>query len=230
MVWNALAQWTLRTPTRSRTHEPRKGSRRLRTHVDVECLEDRLTPSGISGHVFQDVTGNGLTADDTALKGVRVELFRDVNHDGKLDRHDGAPVAVAFSKQDGSYSFSGLSAGTYFVREVLPFHNVRTAPVLSDYYTVNLPAGSTVTGGVASRSFVMILLASAVGMMSSVFASWSVRQGHTHEGLQPCQRLLKARALLFVIQFVIQHGDEVGEHGQKVHAPDLIRRERRFQR
>jgi hypothetical protein len=145
MVWNALAQWTLRTPTRSRTHEPRKGSRRLRTHVDVECLEDRLTPSGISGHVFQDVTGNGLSADDTALKGVRVELFRDVNHDGKLDRGDGAPVAVAFSKQDGSYSFSGLAADTYFVKEVLPFHNVRTAPVLTSYYTVNL--GSTdVTG------------------------------------------------------------------------------------
>jgi hypothetical protein len=112
----------------------------------LECLENRYTPSSISGTVWQDVTGNGLSADDTALAGVRVELFRDLNHDGKLDKGDGAPVAVTFSGQDGSYSFNNLSANTYFVRDTLPFGNVRTAPALSSYYTVNLAAGSDVTG------------------------------------------------------------------------------------
>jgi len=146
MVWNTLAQWNIRTPNPSRRNEHRKGSRRLRPHLDLECLEGRYTPSSISGHVFQDVTGNGMSADDTALQGVRVELFRDVNHDGKLDGGDGAPVAVSFSASDGSYSFPSLTADTYFVKEVLPFRNVRTAPVLSSHYTVNLQSGSDVTG------------------------------------------------------------------------------------
>src|SRR6267142_2389046 len=41
----------------------------------LESLEDRLTPSSsITGHTFTDLTGNGLSADDTAKSGVTVRL------------------------------------------------------------------------------------------------------------------------------------------------------------
>jgi hypothetical protein len=145
MFWKMITHWFNRKRQPSRTHTPRKGRGSNRFCLSLESLENRYTPSGISGHVFQDVTGNGLSADDTPRAGVRVELIRDLNQDGALDRGDGAPVAVTFSGLDGSYSFQNLTAKTYFVREVLPFHNVRTAPALSPYYTVNL-SGSDVTG------------------------------------------------------------------------------------
>src|SRR3712207_8709920 len=43
----------------------------------------------ISGTVMQDVTGNGLTADDKPLAGVVVKLYKDVNVNGVLDAADG---------------------------------------------------------------------------------------------------------------------------------------------
>jgi hypothetical protein len=114
----------------------------------VESLEHRLVPAAakISGHVFQDLTGNGLSADDTALAGVVVKLYRDTNNNGKLDAADhlaGRDVTGA----NGAYSFGNLTAGRYFVKEVVPHSFVRTAPALGTYYTVNVAAGQSVVGG-----------------------------------------------------------------------------------
>jgi uncharacterized protein (DUF2141 family) len=125
-----------------------KSYQRTRIHLEVENLEKRLVPAGsISGHVFSDVTGNGLSADDTPLGNVRVELFRDVNGNGVLDRHDGGPVAVTHSAAGtGAYSFNNLADGTYFVREVLPRRNVETAPAVGNYYVEHIANGNSITG------------------------------------------------------------------------------------
>src|SRR4051812_20440037 len=57
----------------------------LRFRPGVEGLENRLVPSAVSGHVWLDATGNGLSADDAAHSGVTVKLYKDSNGSGALD-------------------------------------------------------------------------------------------------------------------------------------------------
>ncbi len=116
-------------PTRRRTFRP-----------EMEGLEDRRTPAGsISGHVFVDQTGNGLTADDTPQSHVRVELYAETGTHERL-------LAVQLTGRDGAYSFNHLGAGRYFVVEAVPGGFVRTGPTTAPGYTVNLAAGQSVTG------------------------------------------------------------------------------------
>ena len=114
----------------------------------VEALENRLVPASgsISGHVLQDQTGNGLTADDTALQGVTVKLYWDANHNGILDSMDWL-AGSRVSASDGAYSFGKLGAGTYFVRESVASNLVLTAPFSgTSSYTVKLGSGQAATG------------------------------------------------------------------------------------
>ena len=69
----------------------------------------------IHGIVWNDLNGNGVQdAGEPALAGQTVYL--DTNQNGQLDA--GEPVATTAA--DGSYAFTGLSAGTFNVRVVLP--------------------------------------------------------------------------------------------------------------
>src|SRR5581483_439661 len=82
---------------RSKHADPR--SARCRFRPTLELLTDRVVPSTtgvISGHVYQDLSGNGLTADDAALGGVTVKLYKDSNHTGVKDSGD-ALVATKVS-------------------------------------------------------------------------------------------------------------------------------------
>ena len=94
----------------------------------------------ITGTVYFDVTGNGLSADDTPQAGVKVYL--DSNNNGTWN--SGEPVAT--SLDDGTFTFSGLAAATYKVRQVVPTGYVRTAPALTDVYSVTLGSGQTSSG------------------------------------------------------------------------------------
>ena len=114
---------------------PRK---RRSLRLDLQQREARDNPSSIAGNVFRDASGNGLTTDDTAHSGVVVYL--DTNNNKVRDTGEQSKTTAA----DGSYQFTGLAAGTYRVREVVPSNFVRTNPTLADNYTVNLTAtGST---------------------------------------------------------------------------------------
>ncbi|HEV3137357.1 MAG TPA: SdrD B-like domain-containing protein, partial [Pirellulales bacterium] len=94
----------------------------------------------ISGTKYFDVTGNGMTSDDTPMAGVRIYL--DTNNDGIWESTEPSQITGA----NGTYAFTGLAAGTYTVREVNPTGYVRTGPALSDHYTINLAAGATSSG------------------------------------------------------------------------------------
>ena len=97
-------------------------------------------PGRLSGRGLRDMTGNGLTSDDTPLSGLTINLYLDRNNDGNLN--DGAPVAsMSTSVGTGAYSFSGLQPGRYFVQEVVPCDFVRTAPALLNYYSVQVADG-----------------------------------------------------------------------------------------
>ncbi len=99
--------------------------------------------STLSGHVYRDVSGNGLNLTgndpDVPLAGVTVKLYRDLDADGYLDSNEAATVvASAVSGSDGAYSFSVASNGAYIVKEVVPSGYVRTVPLFADYYAVTV--------------------------------------------------------------------------------------------
>ncbi len=114
----------------------------------LEILEDRWVPSNtgsISGHIYLDATGNGLQPADQGQSNVTVKLYADPNHSSVLGSGDPLAATVV-SGADGSFSFTGLTAGEYFVKETVPSGYVRTAPTSGSYYTVNLADGQAVTG------------------------------------------------------------------------------------
>jgi hypothetical protein len=71
-----------------------------------------------------------------------VAVYLDTNNNGFWDGSE----PVMNSLTDGSYAFSGLAAGTYHVREVVPTHYVRTAPAIADAYCIALASGQTSSG------------------------------------------------------------------------------------
>jgi hypothetical protein len=91
----------------------------------------------IKGTKWRDVTGNGKSSDDVPLAGTVIYL--DMDNDGVKDSGD--PSTTTGS--DGKYQFTGLAAGFYVVREVVPSNMVRTGPTTSDKYAVTLTAGET---------------------------------------------------------------------------------------
>jgi len=94
----------------------------------------------ISGTKYEDLTGNGQSADDVGLAGTTIYL--DANNNGVLNAGETSTVTGA----GGQYTFTGLLPGTYTVREVVPTGYIRTGPTLSDNYVVTIGVGQAATG------------------------------------------------------------------------------------
>ena len=131
----------------------------------------------ISGTKYLDVSGNGLTGDDTPMSNVKIYL--DTNNNGVWNTGEPSMLTAA----NGTYSFTGLSAGTYTVREVMPDGFVRTAPTLLDKYTVNLPAGGTSPNNNFANAEVCdkSVLSDVVYIINGTTAVTDLR-GNTNEG------------------------------------------------
>ncbi|MFI5378499.1 MAG: SdrD B-like domain-containing protein [Tepidisphaerales bacterium] len=94
----------------------------------------------IAGQVFTDTNGNGqLDAGETGLAGWTVYL--DTNGNGTFDAGEPSQVTTA----NGSYSFTGLSAGTYTVRIVQQSPYQPTGPA-GGSYSVLVQSGTAATG------------------------------------------------------------------------------------
>lgn len=121
-----FAKLIQRFTSKTRTARTRKPSqRRLR----MERLDKRELLAGdinsISGTVYNDLTGNGLTGDDPRLSGIEVRLWRDGGDNTFSgpgvgdDTQVGAPITTGVA---GTYLFEDLIPGRYFLQQV-------TAPV-----------------------------------------------------------------------------------------------------
>ena len=136
-------------------------------------------PAGgvISGAVDFDVTGNGLTSDDTPLAGVKVYL--DTKNNGSWNSGEPSMTTLA----NGGYSFTGLAPGSYTVREVVSAGEVRTAPALSDHYTVSLSAGQTSIGNnfANAQTYNTSVVSNVVYLLNDPIAVTTL-QGNTAEG------------------------------------------------
>jgi hypothetical protein len=122
-------------------HGRRDRAGRTRTRREhcpaIDGVEPRHLPSGatIAGTVFTDLTGNGLSSDDTPRAGVTVDLYQK----GSTKVLESVKTAA-----NGSYSFSGLSAGGYSVQQVVPSGTIATGGL--DGHAVSLKAGQFVGG------------------------------------------------------------------------------------
>src|SRR5262249_16437328 len=108
----------------------------------------QVTPraSGLAGHAFTDVTGNGLSADDVPQPGVTVRLYRDVNANSSYDSSTDTLVTSAVTGADGAYSFDGLAVDHAIVKEAAPAAPVRPTPLFTDWYAAEVPSTGNVTG------------------------------------------------------------------------------------
>lgn len=126
------------SPRRVRSVSARS-PRRSTGFSTIEQLEGRqMMAAQISGTVFNDITGNSITKDDKGASAVVVNLYKDVNANGKLDAADGVAVASTKTNSAGKYSFSKLAVGTYFVEETVPTNAVRTSPYLDSAIKVDV--------------------------------------------------------------------------------------------
>jgi hypothetical protein len=114
------------------------------TSAALNEVVNAVTTASITGHVYEDQTGDGLSADDTPLAGVTVQLYLDRNANGKIDGSD-TLVATAVTDANGVYAFTNLAAGQYVVQQVMPSGYTQTAPSGS-VYALNVTAGAALTG------------------------------------------------------------------------------------
>jgi len=106
--------------------------------IDIGATEFQAS---IFGTVFDDANGNGKQ--DTGESGVPgVTVFIDTTNSGAFKSGD--PKATTNSS--GNYSFTGLVAGTYIVRQILPTGDNQIFPTLGYGNHVTVAAGQTATG------------------------------------------------------------------------------------
>lgn len=102
-----------------------------------------VTAATISGTKFTDLTGNGLSTDDTPLAGTTINLYAGASATGAVIQ------SVTTAAETGAYSFTGLAPGTYFVQEAVPEGYTQTGG-LSGYVVhvgtatdAHIPVGGT---------------------------------------------------------------------------------------
>ena len=106
-----------------------------------------ITVDSIDGTVFNDANGNGTL--DSGEQGVAGRtVFLDVDGTGVPDSNNPSTTTDA----NGNYTFSGLTAGTYTVREALPSGvtlstAIQTVTVAADQTASSVDFGETVAPG-----------------------------------------------------------------------------------
>lgn len=154
----------------------REGRQRLsQRRLRMERLDKRELLAGdinsISGTVYNDLTGDGLTPDDPRLAGIDVRLFRD-GGDGVFGGDD-IPIGTVTTGAPGTYLFEDLEPGLYFLQQL-------TAPVgviLPAPLPVNVSRNTTVVIDAFDQTPVSLIANSIDSILSSnLFAPETVGQ------------------------------------------------------
>jgi hypothetical protein len=84
-------------------------------------------PGSLGGVAVEDMTGNGISADDVTIAGRVIRLFKD-NGDGVFNGATDKLLKSDTTRKDGTFTFRNLAAGTYFVQQDMPSRWVQTLP------------------------------------------------------------------------------------------------------
>lgn len=127
-----------RLTSKNRATRRRQASqRRLR----LERLDKRELLAGdinaISGTTYDDLTGDGLTADDPRLAGIQVRLYRD-GGDGVLGGDD-VVIDTVTTDASGNYLFDDLAVGRYYVEQL----NAPAGMLIPDVVAVDVARHTT---------------------------------------------------------------------------------------
>ncbi|MHC4500613.1 MAG: right-handed parallel beta-helix repeat-containing protein, partial [Planctomycetota bacterium] len=143
----AQAGWTQSYPA-SGYHEETFTSGATLTDNDFGNWQE----GSIHGYKFEDINGNGMDDIEPRLEGWVIELYLD-DGDGSFEPFgDDALISAQVTGADGSYEFTGLEPGDYWVREVLQSEWIQTTPdpgltmVLSGTHVTDLAFGNSPVG------------------------------------------------------------------------------------
>jgi uncharacterized protein (DUF2141 family) len=102
----------------------------------------QITAGGsISGTVFNDANGDLVrNAGEAGISGIT--LYNDANNNGRFDTGELSTVTNA----SGAYTFTGLGAGAYKIREILQSGWIQTTPTNNFGWTINLTTNQNLTG------------------------------------------------------------------------------------
>ena len=97
--------------------------------------------ASIRGTVFNDTNGNGTqNTGETGRAGI--VIYNDANNNGKLD----SPEVTTTTDANGSYVLSGLAAGRYKIRQIVPAGWKQTTPSNNYGWTITLAANQSLMG------------------------------------------------------------------------------------
>ncbi len=110
---------------RGRIANARPRFRQLR----LETCEKRELLASITGTVFEDLTGDGISSDDPTWSNppVTLELYKDTNDNGVLDVDTDDMVDTTTDPTTGQYTFDSLNDGRYFLLQLPPSGTAQTA-------------------------------------------------------------------------------------------------------
>jgi protocatechuate 3,4-dioxygenase beta subunit len=126
-------------------------------HVTGTLKATTQNPGTITGIVFSDISGDGARQSATEQQLANRTVYLDLNNSGTLDSGDVQTV----TNSSGAYQFTGLTPGTYSLREVVPNGWRQTAPSSNGAYSVTVTSGITT----AVPDFGVQQLASISGIM-----------------------------------------------------------------
>jgi Ca2+-binding RTX toxin-like protein len=106
--------------------------------VDDDFM-DILHNASISGFVYNDLNGDGVAENGEPGLDGRI-VYLDTNNNNSLDSGEKSTVTAG-----GGYSFGGLAAGTYVIRQILPSGWSQTEPVGGAGITVTLTNGQSLS-------------------------------------------------------------------------------------
>ncbi|QDS90823.1 Large cysteine-rich periplasmic protein OmcB precursor [Rosistilla ulvae] len=144
---------------RNRKQQTKRRRRTLRT----EMLETRLPLAsdfgGVTGTVYNDLTGDGLSGDDLPpTAAVTLHLYRD-GGDGVLSSSGGGTagddtfLTTTTTDASGDYAFNRLTAGTYFVERILPAGFIERSGENAVQFTITPADASGATSGTLVDDF-----------------------------------------------------------------------------
>jgi hypothetical protein len=118
----------------------------------VDALVPNLSGANgvISGYVYNDLNADGSSdgGTDPGIDGLTVNLYQDTNGNGTFGSGDTliATTTTAQGAGDGSYSFTSLAPGTYFVQEAVPTGWTITHPSSPGVYTLTIHSNQVDSG------------------------------------------------------------------------------------